>query len=64
MRRNEEKVVRKDLSMNVNGYKSRGRPKKRWMDCVKDDMPRIEESDKKTSNREVWTKKICYADHG
>jgi hypothetical protein len=24
--------------MNVDGHPSRGRPKKRWMDCVKDDM--------------------------
>ena len=53
MRRDEENVVRKVLSMNVDGYMSRGRPKKRWMDCVKNDMARKEVSDDMTKNREV-----------
>jgi hypothetical protein len=26
------------MSMNVDGHPSRGSPKKRWMDCVKNDM--------------------------
>jgi hypothetical protein len=26
------------MSINVDGHPRRGRPKKRWMDCVKDDM--------------------------
>ena len=29
----------------MDGCKSRGRSKKRWMDCVKDDMARKEVSD-------------------
>ena len=62
MRRDEENVVRKVLSMNVDGYMSRGRPKKRWMDCVKNDMARKEVSDETTKNREVWKKKTCCAD--
>lgn len=40
IRRNEENVVRKAFSRNVNGYKSVGRPKKRWLDCVNDNMVR------------------------
>lgn len=24
--------------MNVDGFKSKGRPKKRWMSCVEDEM--------------------------
>lgn len=26
------------LTMNVEGYRGRGRPKKKWMNCLKDDM--------------------------
>jgi hypothetical protein len=26
------------MSMNVDGHPSRGRPKNRWMNCMKDDM--------------------------
>ena len=44
MRKNEDNVVRKVLSMNVDGYMSRGRPQNRWMDCVKNDLKRIGES--------------------
>ena len=30
--------TRRVLSMNVDGFKTRGRPKKRWMDYGKHDM--------------------------
>lgn len=31
MRRDEQNGVKKVLSMDVDGYESRGRPKKKWM---------------------------------
>jgi hypothetical protein len=34
----DESHITKMMSMNVDEHPSRGRPKKRWMDCVKDDM--------------------------
>jgi hypothetical protein len=44
------------------GHSSRGRRRKRWMDCVKDDMKikgvRIE----MTSYRKEWKMKTCCAD--
>ncbi|XP_063899138.1 uncharacterized protein LOC135119170 [Helicoverpa armigera] len=46
----------------VDGYKGRGRPKKRWMDCVKDDMARKNVISEMTSDREVWKRKACCAD--
>ncbi|XP_064074433.1 uncharacterized protein LOC135193915 [Vanessa tameamea] len=39
-----------------------GRLKKRWMDCVKDDMSRKNVTCEMTSDREVWKKKTCCAD--
>jgi hypothetical protein len=38
MRRDESHITKIVTSMNVDMHPSRGRPKKRWMDCVKDDM--------------------------
>jgi hypothetical protein len=38
MRRNESHITKRVKSMNVDRHPRRGRPKKRWMDCVKDDM--------------------------
>lgn len=31
-------VIRRVLDINKDGYRSRGSPKKRWMNCLKDDM--------------------------
>ena len=54
LRRNEENVVRRVLSMNIDGYMSRGRPKKRWMECVNADMVIEGVTTEMTTNREVW----------
>jgi hypothetical protein len=48
--------------MNVDGHPSRGRPKKRWMDCVKDDMRIKGVSMEMTSDRSEWKKKTCCSD--
>lgn len=37
MRRNKNEVGMRVLTINVEGYRGRDRPKK-WMDCMKDDM--------------------------
>jgi hypothetical protein len=37
------------MSMNVDGHPNRGGPKKRWVDCVKDDM-RVKELSKEMSS--------------
>jgi hypothetical protein len=36
--------------------------KKRWIDCVRQDMREIAVSDEKTSKRGEWSKKTYYAD--
>jgi hypothetical protein len=38
MQRDESHITTTVMSMNVDGYPSRVRPGKRWMDRVKDDM--------------------------
>jgi hypothetical protein len=50
--------------MTVDGHPSRGRPRKRWMDCVRDDMKIKGEgvSMKMTRDRREWKKKTCCAD--
>jgi hypothetical protein len=48
--------------MNVDGHPRRGRPKKRWIGCVKDDMRIKGVSMEMTSDRREWKKKTCSAD--
>jgi hypothetical protein len=57
MRRDD--ITKIMMSMNVDGHPSRGRPKKRWMDCVKDDMRIKGVSMEMTSDRREWKKKTC-----
>jgi hypothetical protein len=38
MRREENHVTRRMMNMNVEGWRGRGQPKKRWIDCVRQDM--------------------------
>jgi hypothetical protein len=45
MWRDESLITRRGMSMNVDGHPRRGRPKKRWMDCVNDENKRSEHGD-------------------
>jgi hypothetical protein len=38
MKKDESHITKIVMSMNINGHPRRGRPKKRWMDYVKDGM--------------------------
>ncbi|PZC74657.1 hypothetical protein B5X24_HaOG207376 [Helicoverpa armigera] len=60
MRRCETHAIKSVLSRNVEGWRGRGRPRKRWLDCLKEDKKGVDES--MTSDREEWKKKTCCAD--
>jgi hypothetical protein len=38
LRRDEGHIIKRVMTMNVDGHPSRSRPRKRLMDCMKDDM--------------------------
>jgi hypothetical protein len=61
MRRDESQITKRVMSMNVDGNPSRGRPRKRWMDCVKDDMKIKGLCTVMMSDRREWKKKACCA---
>jgi hypothetical protein len=57
MQRVTSHITKGVMSMNVDGHPSRGRPKKRLMDCVKDDMRIKGVSMDMTSDRREWKKR-------
>jgi hypothetical protein len=62
MWRDETHIKKRVMSLNVDGHPRIGRPKTRWMDCVKDDMRIKVVSMEMTSDRRKWKKKTCRAD--
>jgi hypothetical protein len=61
MHRNESQIIKRVMSMNVDGHPSRGRPKNdEW--AVKDDM-RIKGVIEMTSDRREWKKKNMLCRH-
>ena len=51
-------MCRRTLEMMPPGRRKRGRPKLRWMDCVRDDMKIIGVTENETRNRENWRRRI------
>jgi hypothetical protein len=62
MWRDETHVTKRVMNMNVDGHPNRGRPKKRWIDCVKDNIRIKGVSMEMKSDRRKWKKKTYYAD--
>jgi hypothetical protein len=48
--------------MNVEGWRGRVRPKKRWIDSVRQDMREMAVSEEITSDRGKWWKRTCCTD--
>ena len=48
--------------MELPGNRKRGRPKRRFMDVVKEDMAEVEVTEEDTVDRRNWRKKIRCGD--
>ena len=58
MRRDQEYVRRKMTEMELPGKRKRGRPKRRFLDVVKEDMGEVGVKETNVENRTVWRKMI------
>jgi hypothetical protein len=59
MRRDESHITKRVTSMSVDGHPRRGQPRKRWMDCVKDDRKIKRVSIEMTSDRRMEEDNMC-----
>ena len=50
------------LRMELPGKRKRGRPKRRFMDVVKEDMAEVEVTEEDTEVRNNWRRKIRCGD--
>ena len=61
MRRDEEYLGRKMMEMELPGKRKSGRPKKRFLDVVKEDMGEVVARETNVGDRMVWRKMIRVA---
>ena len=59
MRRDQEYVGRKMMEMELPG-KRRGRPKRRFLDVVKEDMKEVDAKEMDIEDRKMWRMMIRY----
>ena len=62
MRRDEEYVGKRAMGIEVQGSGRRGRPKKRWADCVKDDLGEKGLSGEEVYDRAAWRRLSSHID--
>ena len=54
MRRDKEYVGRKMIEMELPGERKRGRPKRKFLNLVKEDMREVGENETDVEDRTVW----------
>ncbi|EYC25573.1 hypothetical protein Y032_0011g1280 [Ancylostoma ceylanicum] len=62
LRREGGSVAKTALTLEVKGVRPRGRPKTRWLDCVKTDMAEVQLTTRDANNRNKWKKRCSTAD--
>ena len=58
LKRERNHISAKSLRLEVSGRRSRGRPKKRWRDNVKEDMKKYQLTEDMAQDRKYWMTKI------
>jgi hypothetical protein len=55
-RMNDERIVKRIFTRRVEGTRAKGRPRKRWIDCVEEDSRKLGVSNWRTcaENRQQW----------
>ena len=61
-RKDDGYIGRRMLRMELPGKRKRGRPKRRFMDVVKEDMAEVEVTEEYTVDRNNWRRKIRCGD--
>ena len=59
MRRDQGYVGRKMMEMELSGKRRRGRPKRRFLDVVKEDMEEVGAKETEIEDRKIWRMMIC-----
>ena len=59
MRRDQEYVGRKMMEMELPEKRRRGRPKRRFLDAVKEDMQEVGVKETDVEDRKMWRMMIC-----
>jgi len=57
-RKDDNDWVRRCITWEVEGIRQRGRPKKTWWDCVKNDMESLGLSQNDAQSRNKWRRRI------
>ena len=63
LRREDEYVGKRVMAMEVSGNKRRGRPKRRWLDSIRNDLSERELSKENAQDRAKWRRIIRHIDH-
>ena len=61
-RKDEEYIGRRMLTMELPGKRKRGRPKRRYMDAVREDMAVVGATEEEAQNRADWRRRIRCGD--
>ena len=54
LRKEGEDATKKMINMQVQGKIRRGRPKKRWLDNIREDIKEYNTTEEMTEKRSVW----------